>query len=174
MFCPHLCLYTTCMPDAHREQKRVSNPLEVDWQAVINCPQRVLGTKPWSSERAARTLNHQTTCLSTRSHSLGQLHCDGDFSYPQVTFVFIFTLGICYGKYNASISDIFWFINCVCMSVCHMCVGIRRSHRYQISERSSYRQLWGVRLYSSARVIQNLNHWVVPPVLLKLWQMGRV
>ena len=33
----HVCLHTTCMPGAHRGQKRVLDSLELELQMVVSC-----------------------------------------------------------------------------------------------------------------------------------------
>lgn len=56
MFCPHVCIYTTCMPGACRHQKRASNP----WNWIYGwlwATKWVLGIKSWSSAKATSALN---------------------------------------------------------------------------------------------------------------------
>jgi hypothetical protein len=48
---PHVC-------STHRGQKRASDPLELELQALVSCSTQVLGTELRSSARTARTLNH--------------------------------------------------------------------------------------------------------------------
>lgn len=33
----HVCLYSTCMPDAHRGQNRALDALGLEFQVVVNC-----------------------------------------------------------------------------------------------------------------------------------------
>ena len=36
MLCLHICLFITCVPGAHRSQKRESDPLELEVQMVVS------------------------------------------------------------------------------------------------------------------------------------------
>ena len=56
----YVCIFVSvCLVfvDAHRGQKRVSDLLELELQAVVNSPLWVLGTELWSSARAANVLD---------------------------------------------------------------------------------------------------------------------
>ena len=48
-------MHAVCV-GAHGDQKRVLDPLELEFQVVVSCLMWVLGTKPRSSARAANTL----------------------------------------------------------------------------------------------------------------------
>lgn len=37
VFCLNVYLYSMCMPSSPRGQKRVSGPLELEFQLVVNC-----------------------------------------------------------------------------------------------------------------------------------------
>lgn len=52
MYIYHLCV------GAHRGQKRLLIPLELELQAVMSLPLWMFGTKLWSSVRTATALNH--------------------------------------------------------------------------------------------------------------------
>lgn len=53
----YVCLCTICMPSAHKGQKRLSNPLELEYQIAVT-PMWVLGMETRSSRRAAGILNY--------------------------------------------------------------------------------------------------------------------
>lgn len=53
----HLRVHVSVYVCAHRSQKRVSDPLELEWQAVLSCPMWVLGTKLESFGGAESILN---------------------------------------------------------------------------------------------------------------------
>lgn len=53
----HVCLGTTCMPSAHRSQKKVLDALELELGMVVRY-HVAIGTEPWGSGRVASTLNH--------------------------------------------------------------------------------------------------------------------
>lgn len=57
MICMHVCLGTTCMPSAHRSQKKVLDALELELGMVVRY-HVAIGTEPWGSGRVASTLNH--------------------------------------------------------------------------------------------------------------------
>lgn len=57
---------------AHRVQKRIQYPLELELQGVVNHLMWVLGTELWSSERAAMlSTNGAVTNLKKKKKLLG-------------------------------------------------------------------------------------------------------
>ena len=53
----HVCKWTTCMPGAHKGQKKAPGFPELKWQAVVMLAMWVLGIKPESSAKRANALN---------------------------------------------------------------------------------------------------------------------
>lgn len=53
MFCLNVCLCTMCIPGAFDHRKRVSDPLEMKLQSVVNC---LVGAGKQTSGKAV--LNH--------------------------------------------------------------------------------------------------------------------
>lgn len=61
LMCMHVCAYMyVCALVICRNQERVSDPPELELQALVGCPIWVLGTELGSSTKAASTLNHWT------------------------------------------------------------------------------------------------------------------
>ena len=55
--CGHTCRFVHMSTSAHKDQKRTSAPLELEYQQVVGYPMWMLATELWSSAKASSVPN---------------------------------------------------------------------------------------------------------------------
>lgn len=77
MFCPHLCLRTTCIPSASGGQNGVFDPLELELKTVVNCP-------------TVRARNQTQVSCKSNKHSTPRSHLPKPLPPQTCLFVSVF------------------------------------------------------------------------------------